>query len=78
MITNDYILTERKFLHDLATPIMIISGQLEIILKKQQDLSPEELKEKTTKCLNKVEQLSELLIKRRKFVKSIQEDLNNG
>lgn len=74
MEIRNYQLNERDFLHDLATPLMILNGHLELLKKKYNELDDTERQLKLDKCLHASEKLNHLLNERRRYVKSLTEE----
>ncbi|MCB0407665.1 MAG: hypothetical protein KDD34_05625 [Bdellovibrionales bacterium] len=62
---------EREFLHDIATPIMIVSGHLEYLLKNGFEQDPQKAKERIEKAHANIAKLSDKLVARRKVLHEI-------
>lgn len=68
---NEYISSERSFLHGISTPLMVAMSQLDFILAKQNEMSKEELIEKINKSRNALQKVSTAVHERRHHLKSL-------
>lgn len=66
---DDYMSSERSFLHGISTPLMVAMSQMDFILIKKEDLSPEEIIEKINKAKMALQKVSIALHERRNLLK---------
>lgn len=68
---ENYISSEREFLHSISTPLMISMSYLELILEKQEKMSAEDLTEKMNKAKTALQKVSQAVHERRQTIKSL-------
>lgn len=59
---------ESDFLHEISTPITIAIGQIEAIMDLKEEATIEVIEERAAKSLEFLEQVVELVNRRRKFL----------
>ncbi|MCB0356070.1 MAG: hypothetical protein KDD40_03635 [Bdellovibrionales bacterium] len=71
MKLEDYISTEREFLHSISTPLMISMSQLDFVIAKKDKLSLEEIIDKIQKAKTAIDKVSSEVHLRRRHIKSL-------
>ena len=71
MNTKDYIKEDREFLHAIATPLMVASGQLEFVRIKNFEMPKAEREEHISKTEMALKKVFDLLQERRTEVKTV-------
>lgn len=73
---KEYILEERKFLHDISNHIVIVEGMLSSGLRKLEFTDDQKSEiEKFNKSLNAAAKIRELMISRKAQIEKIQETI---
>ena len=76
MKINDYILEERKFLHEISNYIVVLEGMLgSAIVRLESSTEHGQEVEKLKKSLNAATKLRESAIERKNLVSKIQESI---
>lgn len=71
---NEVILSERHFLHDISSPLMVAHGTTNFVLEKlkadPQSLSQDQVTDRLGRIYNSLEKIVKQLNDRRDFIKS--------
>ncbi|MCB9025840.1 MAG: hypothetical protein H6625_05955 [Bdellovibrionaceae bacterium] len=66
---DEYMSSERSFLHGISTPLMVAMSQMDFILVKKEDMSPEEMLEKINKAKLALQKVSSAVHERRSLLR---------